>query len=110
MTARFFYDDLVEIDSLYVAIEELGVDEEMRAELESLIDRQLHHTILDLVLSKLTPEDKQLFLDHHSRAEHDKVWGLLRARIENVEDEITRVSKELVKELHEDIHQKTDSA
>lgn len=100
-----FYNQIVQVDSLYIAIEQMDIEKHQKQELVELVDSQLHHTILDLVLSYLSEEDKHEFLLHHARGDHDALWEHLNNRVERVEDKIVVVAAELAKKLHDDIHE-----
>lgn len=100
---KHFYDTIIEIESVYVALEELPISKIEKAELSDLVETQVHHTILDLILSQLSPEDKKRFMHLHGSKKHDEVWELLNSRVEGVEDKITHAVEELKKKLHKDI-------
>ena len=74
-----------------------------RLHLISLIDSNIHQEILDLILSELNPADQKTFLAHLSSENHDKVWKLLKSKIENIEEKINKTVEDLKKELHKDI-------
>lgn len=98
-----FYDTVIEIESVHVALNTLPLSEEEKKELTKLVDSQVHHTVLDLILSQLSPEDKREFMHLHASKKHDEVWKLLNTRIENVEEKIAQTVDELKQKLHEDI-------
>ena len=76
---------------------------EERLHLISLIDSNIHHEILDLILSELEPADKKTFLTHLSDEDHDKVWKLLNSKVKNIEGKIKKTVEDLKEELHKDI-------
>lgn len=100
-----FYDDIIEIESLYIELDEIGLAPEEKEELSGLINSQIHHTVLDLILSHLSENDKKIFLSHHAMKKHDEVWSLLNRRIDNVEEKIKTTVEDLKKILHEDIRE-----
>ena len=70
------------------------------------MDTQIHHTVMDIILSKLSPEDKQLFLEQLAKRPHDKqLMKFVSARVDGIEDEIRQAVRELKKELHADIEE-----
>lgn len=79
-----------------------------RAHLISLIDSNIHHAILDLVLSELKPMDKKTFLHHLASENHDKVWKFLNEKVENIEEKIKKTAEDLKTELHKDIRETKD--
>lgn len=107
MTARkkndHFYDDIIEIESVFIALDELDMKPHEKEELSTLVESQVHHTILDLILSHLSARDKQKFMELHAHKKHDAVWELLNDRIDNVEDKIAKTVEDLKKKLHSDI-------
>ncbi len=100
----YFYSHLVEIESVVIKLAELDLTDDQKKHLASLVDSTIHHTVLDLVLSKLSEEDKKIFLKKLGDDPQDKqLLEFLGEKIEGVEDEIKQVVKELKKELHEDL-------
>lgn len=98
-----FYSHLIEIDTLYVALDGLSVSDTEKEHLKHLIDSSLYHTILDAILSELSEEDKHIFLNHLATEDHEKTMGFLQKRIDNIEEKIKKTADDLMKELHEDI-------
>lgn len=105
MKKKQFYSHLVETDSLLIELDKMGMTEDEKAHLISLIDSSIHHTIIDAVLSELSPEDKKIFLTHVLSEEHDKIWELLDKKVDNIEDKIQQAAESLKKELHKDIQE-----
>lgn len=102
---KHFYSHLVETSSISLSLGDMDLSQEERVHLISLVESNLHHTILDAVLSELSEEDKKTFLHHVAHDEHDKVWELLNSRIKNIEEKIKKVAEDVKKELHKDIHE-----
>lgn len=98
-----FYHSIVEIDSLFVELEHLELTDSEKEHLGELIDANLHHEVLDAILSQLSEEDKKKFLHHMSRDEDGEIWELLNNKAENIEDKIRAAAELVKKELHEDI-------
>lgn len=103
MKKKHFYSHLVETDSLVILINDLDITDDEKGHLISLVDSQLHHAVLDAVLSELSEHDKRLFLKHLLHEEHDEVWRHLNTKVDNIENKIKKVAEDLKKELHEDI-------
>jgi len=103
MKKKHFYSHLVETDSLVVLINELDATDEEKSHLIALVDSQLHHTILDAILSELSEEDKKSFLKHLMHEDHDQIWNHLNTKVDNIEEKIKKAAEDLKKELHEDI-------
>lgn len=100
---KHFYHSIIEIDSLFVEMDGLDLSESEKLHLSELIDTNLHHEVVDVILSQLSDEDKKIFLTHLSREDDAKVWELLNSKAENIEDKIKLAAEVVKKELHEDI-------
>lgn len=98
-----FYSHLVETDSIVLLINELDITDEEKAHLISLVDSQLHHTILDAILSELSEVDKRKFLKHLLDEDHESLWNHLNDKVDNIEEKIKKAAEDLKKELHQDI-------
>lgn len=100
---KHFYSHIVETSTVSLALGDMELSQNERLELLLLAHDNLHHTILDIVLSELSEEDKKMFLQHLAIDNHDKIWELLKNKIENIEEKIKKVAEEVTKELHQDI-------
>lgn len=100
---RHFYSHIAETESIIIELNQLELKEEEKRHLISLVESNLYHTILDAILSELSEEDKRVFLEHLSLDDHDKIWGFLNEKIENIEDKIKKASDGLKERLHKDI-------
>lgn len=100
---KTFYAHIVEIDTLIVELDKLNLTEEQKQHLASLIDSSLHHTILDVIMSELSEEDKKTFMSHLEKNDHSKIWDHLNGRVNNIEEKIRKAADELKLELHMDI-------
>lgn len=100
----YFYSHLIEIESIMVELDELDLSIDQRLDLASLIDETIHHTILDTILSKLSLQDKKIFLELMRQNPKDKkLMEFLINKMDNIEKEIKKTAEELKNELHEDI-------
>lgn len=107
---KHFYSHIVETSSISLALGEMELAPDERKHLIELASENLHHAILEAVLSELSDKDKQKFLLLLATDEHDKIWKLLTSRVDNIEDKIKKTAEDLKKELHKDIedsHKKT---
>lgn len=100
---KHFYHNVVETSSISLAIAEMDMEKEERKHLISLVEENLHHAILDAVLSELSDKDKQEFVELFAEGKDDEIWHLLKDRVDNIEDKIKKTSEDLKKELHKDI-------
>lgn len=100
---KLFYSHIVEIESVFVELDKLDLSETERHHLAKLVDANLHHTILDAVLSQLPIDDKKAFMDYLSREDDQKIWQLLNEKTEKIEEKIKQAADELKKKMYQDI-------
>lgn len=98
-----FYSHLIEIDSIIISLDKMSLSKEEKQHLAHLVDSSLHHTILDVILSQLTDEDKRIFMSHLSGGNHDKIWKLLNEKVDGVEMKIKKAADLLKTELEKDL-------
>lgn len=98
-----FYTHIIETSSISLALADMDLTQEERKHLIDLVDENLHHAILDAVLSELSDKDKQEFLETLATEDDDKIWKLLNERVDHIEDKIKKTAEDLKKELHRDI-------
>jgi hypothetical protein len=103
-----FYSHLIDTESLVIELDKMGFSEEERGHLVALIDSNVHHTVLELILSELAKEDKKVFLEHVAGENHEKVWELLNQKVDKIEEKITKAASDLKVELHKDIKESKD--
>lgn len=102
---KHFYSHLIETSQLSLALGDMELSKDERIHLLSLVESNLHHLILDVVLSELSEEDKKIFLEHVATNSHDKVWELLNKKVANIEEKIKKAAEDLKKELYQDIRE-----
>lgn len=100
---KHFYSHLVETDSLFDEIHTLELTLEEKSYLYQLAESNLHHTILDAILSELSAEDKKIFLTYVAHNNHNQIWDHLNTKVDNIEDKIKKAAEEIKKELHKDL-------
>jgi|SRR3989338_9887899 len=100
---KHFYTHIVEIDSLYSALDEMDLNSQEKHELILIVESHIHQVVVDTVLSELSEEDKKMFLMYLAHNRHDEVWEHLKKNIENVEGKIRKAVDDLKKDLHTDI-------
>jgi hypothetical protein len=103
MRRKYFYTHIIDTSILSVELAEMDMTSKERMHLFSLIDSNIHHEILDLVLSELNSTDKKVFLSHLASENHDNVWRFLKVKIDNIEEKIKKTAEDIKRELHEDI-------
>lgn len=100
---KHFYSHIIETSTISLELADMEMSPEERLHLLSIVEDNLHHTILDAVLAELEEEDKKIFLMHLSEDKHDEIWHLLKKKINNIEDKIKNAAEELKNELYKDI-------
>ena len=103
MKRKHFYTHIIDTSILSLELGEMDMTSEERLHLLSLVESSIHQTILDLVLSELSEEDKKQFLMHVASSDHDKIWKFLKEKTKNIEEKIKKAAEDLKKELHKDI-------
>lgn len=103
MSTVYFYDHIISLESVHVAIDQMKIEPAQRVELRNLLEEQVHYAILNMLLSELPAEDRGMFLRHQEGDQHDELWRLLGEKVDQVEDKIRQVSEELVSKMHQDI-------
>ena len=87
-----FYHHLVIIDSIHVGLDSLDLEPTEKEELVMLAENNLHHTILDTILSELEGGDKKVFLALLLGNDHNEIWKMLSFKIKNAEEKIKKNS------------------
>lgn len=100
---KHFYSHIIETSTVSLALGDMELSQDERRELISLAHDNLHHAILDTVLSELSEDDKKIFLQHVAFDDHAKIWDLLGSKVKNIEEKIQKVAEDVKKELHQDI-------
>ena len=100
---KHFYSHIIETSTLSVELGEMDLSKDERIHLIQLVEDNIHHTILDMILSELSEEDKKIFLTHLTANNHDKIWEHLRKNVKDIEEKIKNSAESIKKELHGDI-------
>lgn len=103
MRKKYFYTHIIDTSTLSLELGDMDLTPAQRVHLISLIDSNIHHAVLDLILSELNSADKKIFLTHLASEAHDKVWKFLNEKVENIEEKIKKTAHSLKEELHKDI-------
>lgn len=101
--SKKFYTHLISYESILVELDSMDLSDNEKAHLSKLIDSSLHHTVLDAIFDQLSPEDKDLFIEHLQTEDYEKVWGFLNGKVDNIEDRIKSAAEDLKKQMHKDI-------
>ena len=105
MKKRHFYSHIIETSSVSLALGDMDLTPAERKELINLVEINLHTTIVNLVLSQLSEEDKKQFLIHLHNDHHERIWNLLKEKVNNIEEKIEKAAQDLKKQFHKDIEE-----
>lgn len=105
MGNKYFYSHIIDTTSITLELADMDLTQEERVHLITLAESNVHHAVLDTVLSELDEENKKEFLKHLRDDNHDKIWEILKSRIDNVEIKIKKAVEDLKTELHKDIEE-----
>lgn len=103
MRKSYFYSHIIETETLIVELNNLDLEDHEKLHLAKLVDANLHHTILDVILSQLDEDDKNKFLKYLAEDNHQKIWEHLNLKVVGIEDKIIQAAENLKKDLKEDI-------
>lgn len=101
---KIFYDHLTVTNEVIVELDKYKFDIAEREELIQLIDENIHHQVLNIILRNLPKEKHEEFLlaFHHKPSDPDLLVFLKKA-VKDIEkiitDEANSVKKELLKEI-----------
>jgi hypothetical protein len=105
MKNKFFYSHLIETTDISIKLTELNLSEDEKIHLTSLLEANIHNTIVHNVLSELSEEDKKQFLKNLISNNHQATLDHLKVKIEKLEDKIKIAVDELKKELIKDMEE-----
>lgn len=98
-----FYSHLIEIESITIELDKIGLAEYEKHELAGLIDSNIHNVVMDAIFSKLSESDKRNFAEIASSKDHKKIWDFLNSKTDDVEEQIKKASEDLKEKLKGDI-------
>lgn len=105
MKQKHFYAHLVEKTDITLELANLDMSNEERLHLLSLIDANIHSTVINTVLSNLPEEDKKIFLKNIVSDDHEKTWTHLKEKNKYIEEKIKAEIKNITAELLKDINE-----
>ncbi len=98
--AKIFYDHLTITEEITVELDNYQIDKEEKEEIIQLMDENIHHRVLDVILKKLPKEKHNEFLKQFAASPQDlKLLDYLRQEIADIEELITQEAKLVKKEL-----------
>jgi len=69
---KIFYDHLIVFEEVLTELDSYELEPEERSELVILIEENLHHTVLDVILTNLPKEQHEVFLAEFYQTPHSK--------------------------------------
>lgn len=103
MRKKHFYSHIVEINTIVVELNSMDLEEHEKEHLLSLADSNIHHAVVDKILSELHHEDKKMFLRLSALDDHHAIWRLLNSKVKGIEKKIKHAADTILLELHNDI-------
>lgn len=103
MKHKHFYAHLVETTDIVLELGELDMSPEERIHLLSLIEANIHSSVINTVLSALDEENKKIFLKNLALSDHIKTLNHLKQTSSDIEDKIQKTISIIKKELLEDL-------
>ncbi len=104
--SKIFYDHLVVREEIVAELDKHKISIEEREELVQLVDENLHHRVLDTILSNLSKEKHEEFLiKFHNTPFNMGLLSYLRGEITDIEEKIADVAKKVKSELLSEIKQ-----
>jgi len=103
MKNKFFYSHLIETTDISLKLTEINLSDDEKTHLLSLMEANIHSTVIDTVLSELSKEDKKIFLQNLVLNDHEKIWQHLSGRIGKLEDKIRKATENLKEDLIKDL-------
>lgn len=100
---KHFYHHIVVIDTIHIGLDSLDLEPHEKDELLMLVENNIHHAVLDAMLSELENGDKKVFLALVLGNNHNEIWKMLSFKVKHPEEKIKKVATELIKQFHEDI-------
>ncbi len=88
MSKKHFYHHFIGLDTLETELDSLLLQPEEKLHLTTLIKTNIHYTVLDVVLTNLSGDDKKIFIEHIDN--HAQTWEFLRGKIQQIDDKISQ--------------------
>lgn len=101
---KIFYDHLTISEEITVELDKYKLDHQEREEIIQLVDENIHHRVLDIILTHLPKEKHHDFLTKFHSAPHDSnLLAYLKKEVENIEEfiicEAKKVKAEILREF-----------
>jgi hypothetical protein len=102
--AKIFYDHLTVTEEIVTELDKYKITSVEKTEIVELIDENVHHSVLNVILKNLPKEKHEEFLlAFHHRPHDPDLLEYLKKEIKDIEkiitDEANKVKKELLAEI-----------
>lgn len=103
MKHKHFYAHLIETTDITLELGEMNLTPEERVHLISLVDANIHSSVINTVLSSLDEKNKKIFLSNLMVSNHTKTLDHLKQNSRDIEIKIQQIISDVKKELLEDL-------
>lgn len=103
MKHKHFYAHLIETTDIVLELGDLDLSPEERIHLLSLIEANIHSSVINTVLSSLDEKNKKIFLSNLILSNHAKTLDHLKQNSKDMEKKILQTISDVKKELLEDL-------
>lgn len=103
MKKKYFYSHLTSFEILSNELDSLNINPSEKIVLMEIADRNIHHEVMDAILSQLDGEDRKKFLKLLVDDKHEEIWKHLNDKTSDIEKKIKQAADQIRKELTEDI-------
>lgn len=100
---KHFYSHIVRIETLEVELDGMELSPQEKEHLLSLADSNIHHSVVDTILTELAHEDKKMFLRLSALDDHQAIWRMLNKKVTGLEGKIKEAAEKIIEVLHDDI-------
>lgn len=103
-----FYTSVIEKESplqVLIELDKTKMSKKQKEHLASIFYSSIHVSVIDTVLTELSPEDRETFLEHLHADSYEKIWNLLKEKTLNIEFKIAKAALDVSKEFLKDIEE-----
>ena len=103
--SKLFFDHLVIREEITAHLDTFVMDQEEKEEIIRIIDENLHHHVLNVILNHLPKEHHATFMELVIKTPHDpSVLDFVKSKVEvDIEEEIKNIAARIKKEILSEI-------
>lgn len=105
MQKKHFYSHLIRTEDIQLQISELELSSQEKTHLSTLLEANIHATVVNTVLPELPEEEKKIFLKNLLANDHEKIWQHLKQYSQDIEEKIKKTLLKLENEIRVDINE-----